>query len=282
LLEDEDILELVSNGSLEWAVVDDYKGKIFAGVYENLVVREDIVFRSGGQIAYAIRKNSPLLMEALNQFIKTHRQGTLLGNVLINRYVRDYDWTRNVLEPADYQRFLDVAEIFRKYGDRYGFDFLIVAAQGYQESRLDQSARSSQGAIGIMQLLPTTAADPNVGIPDITNKENNIHAGVKYLDFIRNRYFNDPEMDILNRTYFALAAYNAGPARVADLRKKAASLGYDPDVWFDNVEIVAAKEIGRETVSYVVNIIKYYAVYRLSLIQAVRRLEAREAAANDP
>jgi membrane-bound lytic murein transglycosylase MltF len=204
-----------------------------------------------------------------------------MGNILINRYVRDYDWTRNVLEPADYQRFLDAVEVFRKYGDQYGFDYLIVSAQGYQESRLDQSARSAAGAIGIMQLLPSTAADPNVDIPDITAKENNIHAGVKYLDFIRNRYFNDPEMDRLNRTYFALAAYNAGPARVADLRKKAASQGYDPDVWFDNVEIVAAREIGQETVSYVANILKYYAVYRLTMLRAVQRLEAREAAGVD-
>jgi membrane-bound lytic murein transglycosylase MltF len=209
--------------------------------------------------------------------VGAHRQGTLLGNVLINRYTRDYDWTHNALEPSDYQRFLDAVEIFRKYGDQYGFDFLIVSAQGYQESRLDQSARSKAGAIGIMQLLPSTAADPNVGIPDITTKENNIHAGIKYLNFIRNRYFDDPEIDRLNQTYFALAAYNAGPARVAGLRKKAAQQGYDPDVWFDNVEIVAAKEIGHETVSYVANIMKYYAVYRLSMVRALQRMEARES-----
>lgn len=277
VLEDEDILELVSNGSLEWAVVDDFKGKVWAGVFENLTVREDLVFRKGGKLGYAIRKDSPRLMALLNRFVKSHRQGTLKGNILINRYFRDYDWTSNALDVEAYERFLEVSAIFEKYGSQYGFDYLMVAAQGYQESRLDQNARSKAGAIGIMQMLPTTAADKNVGIPDILDRDSNIHAGVKYLGFIRNRYFGDTNMDILNRTYFSLAAYNAGPARVASLRQKAAQQGYDPNVWFDNVEVIAAKEIGSETVSYVSNIVKYFVVYRLSLVRALQRLDVRES-----
>ena len=141
---------------------------------------------------------------------------------------------------------------------------------------MKQSARSRAGAVGIMQLLPSTAADPNVGITNISETEANIHAGVRYLNFIRNRYFNDPEMDDMNKTLFALAAYNAGPARIAKLRKKAEQQGYDPDKWFGNVEIIAAKEIGRETVQYVTNILKYYVVYRLSLIRILQRQEALE------
>jgi len=275
-LEDEDILEMVNSGALEWAVVDDYKGRTWAGVYENLTVRDDIVFRSGGRLAYAIRAHSPKLMAVLNEFLKTHRQGTLKGNILINRYIKDFDWTQNAMGAEDYERFKEVVGIFEKYGDQYGFDYLIVTAQGYQESRLKQSARSRAGAVGIMQLLPSTAADPNVGINNISETEANIHAGVRYLNFIRNRYFNDPEMDELNKTLFALAAYNAGPARVAKLRSKAEQQGYDPDKWFDNVEVIAAKEIGRETVQYVTNILKYYVVYRLSLIRILQRQEALE------
>jgi len=276
-LEDEDILEMVNSGALEWAVVDDYKARTWAGVYENLTVRDDIVFRSGGQLAYAIRENSPLLMAVMNEFLKSHRQGTLKGNILINRYIRDFDWTQNAMGAEDYKRFEEVVGIFEKYGDQYGFDYLIVTAQGYQESRLKQSARSRAGAVGIMQLLPSTASDPNVGITNISETEANIHAGVRYLNFIRNRYFNDPEMDDMNKTLFALAAYNAGPARIARLRNKAAQQGYDPDKWFGNVEIIAAKEIGRETVQYVTNILKYYVVYRLSLIRILQRQEAVES-----
>ncbi len=275
-LEDEDLLEMVNAGLLEWAVVDDYKARIWADVFAGLTVRDDLVFRSGGQIAWAIRENSPQLAASLNEFLKSHRQGTLKGNILINRYLKDYDWAKNALGKDDYQRFRDVAGIFEIYGDRYGFDFLMVAAQGYQESRLDQSARSAAGAIGIMQLLPSTAADSNVGIPDISRAEANIHAGVKYLDFIRNRYFSDPEMDRFNQTMFAFAAYNAGPARVRKLRQKAAQQGYNPNIWFDNVEVIAARDIGSETVQYVANILKYYIAYRLTAQQQTRRAQERK------
>ena len=277
LLEDEDLLEMVNAGLLDWIVVDDYKTRIWVDIFENITLREDIVFREGGQIAYAFRENSPKLMEALNEFLQSHRQGTLQGNILINRYLRDFDWAKNALGESDYQRFQDVVGVFQTYGEQYGVDYLMVAAQGYQESRLDQRARSGAGAIGIMQLLPSTAKDPNVDIPDITSAEPNIHAGVKYLDFIRKRYFSDPEIDLFNQTLFAFAAYNAGPARIRKLRNKAAQQGYNPNKWFDNVEVIAAKEIGRETVQYVANILKYYVAYRLSAQQQVQRAQERKS-----
>ena len=276
-LEDEDFLEMINAGLLDWAVVDDYKALIWADIFENLTVREDIVLREGGQIAVAIREDSPKLMDALNEFFSSHRQGTLKGNILINRYLKDFDWAKNALGAAEYKRFEDVVEIFRTYGEQYGVDYLMVAAQGYQESRLDQNARSRAGAVGIMQLLPSTAKDPNVGIPDITRVEPNIHAGVKYLNFIRTRYFSDPEIDRFNQTMFAFAAYNAGPARIRKLRDKAAQQGYNPNEWFDNVEVIAAKEIGQETVQYVANILKYYIAYRLSTQQQVQRAQERKS-----
>jgi len=280
-LEDEDLLEMVNAGLLNWAVVDDYKARIWVDVFENLTLREDIVFRDGGQIGYAVRESSPILREVINEFLRSHRQGTLKGNILINRYFKDFDWAKNALGAAEYKRFEDVVDIFRTYGEQYGVDYLMVAAQGYQESRLDQSVRSRAGAVGIMQLLPSTAKDPNVGIPDITRIEPNIHAGVKYLDFIRKRYFSDPGIDRFNQTLFAFAAYNAGPARIRGLRDKAAKQGYDPNVWFDNVEVIAAKEIGRETVQYVANILKYYIAYRLSTQQQVQRAQERKSQGMD-
>lgn len=274
-LEDMDILEMVVAGMLKWAIVDDYKARLWAGIFEELKVREDLVFRSGGYLAPAFRKDSPLLAEALNEFVKTHKQGTLHGNILINRYLKNFDWAKNALEAEDYQRFQNVADIFAKYGNQYGVDYLMVAAQGYQESRLDQNARSSSGAIGIMQLLPSTAADANVGIPDITTAESNIHAGIKYLDFIRKRYFSDPKVDRFNQTMFAFAAYNAGPARIRKLRAMADDQGYDPNVWFDNVEVMAARDIGSETVQYVSNILKYYVAYTMTVKTQLDRQKIR-------
>jgi membrane-bound lytic murein transglycosylase MltF len=178
-------------------------------------------------------------------------------------------------------RFSAADEFFVKYSRRYGFDWLMVAALAYQESRIDQSARSPQGAVGVMQLLPATAADPNVNIPDIENLENNIHAGVKYLRFLRNYYFEKEPMDEADKTLFTFASYNAGPGRVARLRKGAGEEGLDPNQWFDNVEIEAARRIGRETVQYVNNIVMYYTAYRriagkLKLKQAATRELGRE------
>ena len=277
-LEDDDVLEMVNSGMLDWAVVDDYKAKVWVEVFDKLTLRDDLVFRSGGQIGYAMRKGSPKLAGALNEFLKTHKQGSLEANILINRYLRDFDWAANALAANDFQRFHDVVDIFSRYGQRYGVDYLMVAAQGYQESRLDQSLVSKAGAIGIMQLLPSTAADPNVGIPDITTAEPNIHAGVKYLDFIRNRYFPEMEADKFNQTLFALAAYNTGPAKVQKLREMAAEEGYDANIWFDNVEVIASRVIGKETVQYVANILKYYVAYTLSVQRQIEREQVRKDA----
>jgi membrane-bound lytic murein transglycosylase MltF len=127
-----------------------------------------------------------------------------------------------------------------------------------------------------MQMLPTTAKDPNVNIPNIEDLENNIHAGVKYLRFLREQYFENESMDEDNKTLFTFASYNAGPAKVAKLRREAEKAGLDPNVWFRNVEIVAAKLIGRETVLYVSNIYKYYTAYRLILDKLRIKKEAKK------
>jgi membrane-bound lytic murein transglycosylase MltF len=278
LLEDDDLIEMVNAGLLPWAIVDEYKPQLWDGVFNDIVVRDDIVFREGGRLAWAMRKDSPKLKQAVDDFLKKNREGTLIGNILRNRYIRDFDWAANALGADDYDRFRKLESIFKEYGEQYGVDYLLAAAQGYQDSRLDQGVRSSAGAIGVMQLLPTTAKDPKVGIADIDKVESNIHAGIKYLDYLRSRYFDDPAISRLDQTFLALAAYNAGPSRMINLRAKAEAAGYDPNVWFDNVEVIAAREIGRETVQYVANIFKYYLSYRMVAMQELNRLEAREEA----
>ena len=281
-LEDDDLIEMVDKGLLPWAIVDDYKLDLWKDVFTNTVAREDIVFREGSRIGWVFREDSPLLEAAVNDFLKKNREGTLVGNVLKNRYIRDFDWAANALDDSDYERFLELEHLFQKYGEKYRVDYLVAAAQGYQESRLNQKARSNAGAIGIMQLLPSTARDKNVGISDIHKAEANIHAGIKYLDFLRTRYFDDPAIDARNKTLLALAAYNAGPTRMINMRNKAKKLGYNPNVWFDNVELVAAREIGRETVQYVSNIYKYYIAYRYTLEQQAGHAKARERAGMTP
>ena len=262
-LEDDDLMEMVNAALLPMVVVDSHKAEFWAQIFENIVVRSDLVLRTSGQIAWALRKDTPQLRELVNEFVTDNRRGTLLGNIGLNRYLRDTDWVENSYVGPNLERFREMVTLFQRYGDKYEFDWLMLAAQGYQESRLDQSVRSRAGAIGVMQLLPSTAADPNVGIPDIDVLENNIHAGSKYLRFLRDRYFDDPQLDQFNATLLSFAAYNAGPRRVAELRSAALDAGLDPNAWFGNVERIAAKRIGRETVQYVSNIYKYYVAYQL-------------------
>ena len=266
-LEDSDLLEMINAGLIPMTVVDEHKANFWAQIFEKITLHPEISINTGGKIAWAFRQNSPKLKQALNEFVKNHKKGTLLGNILFKRYLVNNKWARNSLEPKELKKFEDTVALFQKYSDKYDFDYLMVGALAYQESKLDNSRRSPAGAVGIMQLLPSTAADKNVGIPDIENLENNIHAGVKYLRFLRDRYFSDPAIDTLNQNLLTFAAYNAGPAKIGRLRKETEQKGLDPNVWFGNVEVLVAKRIGRETVQYVSNIYKYYVAYSLTRIK---------------
>ena len=276
-LEDEDLIEMVDTGLLPWAVVDDYKPQMWREVFTRVKVRDDLVLREGARLAWAIRPDSPQLKTFLDTFLKENREGTLFGNIIRNRYIRDFNWTENAMGAIELSRYHKLSSLFRKYGRDYGMDSTLLAAQGFQESRLDQSVRSPVGAIGVMQLLPSTARDKNVAIPNIDELEPNIEAGAKYMAFLKERYFSGPELDELNGSLLALASYNAGPGRIRRLRREAAERGYDHNLWFDNVEVIVAEQVGRETVQYVSNIFKYYLTYRWINTADAERAAARRA-----
>ena len=269
--EDEDLLQMVDAGLLPAIVVDSHKARFWEQIFENVEVRSDLAVRTGGEIARAFRKNSPELAKVVNAFIAKNRKGTLLGNILLKRYLQNTKWVEKALSGEGIEKFSATIDFFKTYGKQYDFDWLMLAALGYQESGLDQSVRSGAGAVGIMQVLPSTARDPNVGIPNIEEIEANIHAGTKYLRFLLDRYFGDAPMSDTEKVLFTFASYNAGPARVRGLRRKAEAAGLDPNLWFDNVEVIAAREIGRETVQYVSNIYKYYIAYKLIAAQKGQR-----------
>lgn len=282
-LEDEDILEMVNAGLLPWAVVDEHKAGIWTSVFTKLTVRSDLAVHEGGEIAWAMRKDSPQLLAVVNEFTKTHKVGTTFGNILKKRYLGSDTFVKRSTSTEELEKFDAIAQMFQKYGQQYDFDWLMVVAQGYQESKLDQSARSPRGAVGVMQLLPSTAADPAVGISGIDKStENNIHAGVKYLRTLVDKYLDDPALDRKNRTLMAFAAYNAGPGNLRKFRKLAAESGLDPNVWFHNVEHAAAEIVGRETVQYVANIYKYYVAYRLVTERSEERSKAKQSLAPAP
>jgi membrane-bound lytic murein transglycosylase MltF len=269
--EDEDLLEMMNAGLISMIVMDSHKAQFWKQIFDNITVHEDIAVRAGGDIAWAFRKNSPKLKAVVNDFVKGHKEGTMLGNVLFKRYLKNTKYVKNALSETELKKYQSMVQLFKTYAGEYGFNYLMIGAQAYQESGLDHSKRSPSGAVGIMQLLPTTAKDPNINIPDIEKLENNIHAGTKYLRFIIDRYYKDEPMDEVNKMLFAFASYNAGPAKINELRKKSIGMGLDPNVWFYNVEIAAAKSIGRETVQYVSNIYKYFISYQMVFMQAEKK-----------
>lgn len=263
-LEDEDLLEMVNAGLLPWTVVDDYKARIWASVFPATKARDDIAIASEGQIAWAVRKDNPQLKSILDKFAAEHRVGTTFGNILKNKFYKSDKMVRRAYSPEDLEKFRELIAIFRQYGGSYSFDYLMLTAQGYQESQLDQSRRSPRGAVGIMQLLPSTAADKAIGIKGIEKSpERNVEAGAKYLRHLIDTYINEPGLSPREQFLFAFAAYNAGPSNLRKFRQKAEEMGLDRNRWFGNVENGAAAIVGRETVQYVSNIYKYYVAYDL-------------------
>lgn len=274
-LEDEDVMEMVNAGLLEASIVDDITVRIWSQILSNLNVHYDVAVRKGGHIGWAIRKNSPKLMEELQE---SYRKSAKKTGVIQYRYaqaMKRIKQIKNNTNRDEYARFERVIRLFEKYGDRYRFDPLMLAAQGFQESQLNQNVRSRSGAIGIMQVLPSTGKSLKVG--DIHQIEANIHAGAKYMDLLMSKYFQDSKFTDENRALFALASYNAGPGNIAKMRRIAAAQGLDPNVWFDNVEVVTAAKIGIETTTYVRNIFKYYVSYRLIMEKKQRVNEQKKS-----
>jgi membrane-bound lytic murein transglycosylase MltF len=275
-LEDEDLMEMLNAGLVQNIVVDDWKARMWVQVLPKIRVNEQAVLRAGGRTGWAIRKGSPRLAADLAEFYTTvvKRQG--LAEYRLKQAMKRVKQISNNGGDAEYKRFEETLVLFKKYGAQYNFDPMMLAAQGYQESRLDQGAKSHVGAIGVMQIMPATGAELKVG--DIKVTEPNIHGGTKYMDKLMTQYFPDAHFSEGNRPLFAFASYNAGPGNISKMRKEAAKRGLDPDKWFNNVEIVTAEKIGIETTTYVRNIYKYYVSYGLMVKSEEARLAARGAA----
>ncbi|HUL66381.1 MAG TPA: transporter substrate-binding domain-containing protein [Burkholderiaceae bacterium] len=276
-LEDEDLIEMLNAGLVPMLVVDKHIADFWKKVFPKITVHDAITVHAGGEIAWAMRKDSPQLKGFLDRVVAQYTSGHLADErqQILARYFKRTTHVKSAAAEAERKKFLQMVDLFRKYGDRYDVDWMLMAAQGYQESRLNQQAVSPVGAIGVMQVMPATGRDMKVG--DITQVDANIHAGVKYMRFMVDRFYGNEPMTKLDKVLFAFAAYNAGPGRVASLRKEAAKRGFDPNVWFHNVEYIAEEKIGHETVTYVGNIYKYYVAYNLIEDSLEERQQAVES-----
>ena len=271
-LEDEDLLEMLNAGLIALIVVDKHKADFWKQIFPKLTVHDDIAVRTGGEIAWAFRKGSPQLKAVLDDFATRHKVGTAAGNQMLTRYLKNVKYVKNAASEEERRKFTALIQYFQKYGEQYDVDWVLMGAQGYQESQLNQNAKSAVGAIGVMQVMPATGKDMKVG--DITQVEPNIHAGIKYMRWMMDTYYGKEPMTKLDKALFAFASYNAGAGRISSLRKEAAKRGLDPNVWFQNVEYVVAEKIGQETITYVSNIYKYYIAYRLVMENRAATKEA--------
>ncbi|HVM78334.1 MAG TPA: transporter substrate-binding domain-containing protein [Stellaceae bacterium] len=260
-LEDEDLMEMLNGGLVSYLVVDKPVAELWARILPNIKVRADLAVNTGGEFGWMIRKGSPQLAKALNAFLERHGEKDPARGEIIRKYLKSTKFVKNATTDAELKKFQATVEIFKKYCTKYSADYLLMMAQGYQESRLDQKVKSRVGAVGVMQVMPSTGKAMKVG--DVAQLDPNINAGVKFLTLMRDEYFHDEGMDDLNRLLFSFAAYNAGPNRILRLRKLAAERGFNPNLWFNNVEVVVAEKVGMETVTYVGNIFKYYVAYEL-------------------
>ena len=274
-LEDEDVLEMVNAGLAPVTIVDDVVAGFWKRIFTRLTLHPEVAVRTGGEIAWMIRKRSPQLRAELNAMLAHYPGGSWQRGELLTKYLVNTRWAKAATSGEGRTRYDRMVKLFKKYGDRYEMDYLLIMALGYQESELNQNARSRVGAIGVMQLMPATGKDMGVG--DITELDPNIHAGVKFLRAMMNEQYAHEPMDRLNKGLFTFAAYNAGPGRIDQLRKLAAWRGLNPNVWFDNVELIAAEKIGRETVTYVSNIYKYYLAYQVLAEASAERERTKEA-----
>jgi membrane-bound lytic murein transglycosylase MltF len=276
-LEPADILEMVNAGIVSLTLSDSLTAEFWAKVFDQIHVYSDLPVIDTGATAWAFRKSSPQLKAAVDEFVSSHREGTAYGNTILRKYLRDTKWAKNATSDAEIKKFNDMVALFRKYGDQANLPYLLVVAQAYQESGLDQSVKSPVGAVGVLQIKPATAAGKPIEVQNVDKLENNVKAGTKYLRFLMDQYYKDEPMDRVTKGLFAIASYNAGPAKIRQLRRKAEEQGLDPNRWFNNVELVAAKEIGRETVQYVANIYKYYLAYKMVTENAASRSKAIKA-----
>jgi membrane-bound lytic murein transglycosylase MltF len=273
-LQEDDLVEMVNAGLIPATVAMQHRAELWGQILPNIQVHPDMMIADEGNLGWAMRKDNPQLKKLLDQFMVAHGQGTLFGNTLLRRYLKNTKWVGDSTSAAEMKRFATYVEYFKKYAADYKFDYLMIVAQGYQESGLDQSKKSRGGAVGIMQVIPKYAAAAPINVPDVRRADKNILAAVRMLNNIVTTYFNDPAIDDVNKTLLTFAGYNAGPTRIARLKKKAKEDGLNPNKWFGNVELEVAEEVGEETVLYVDNIYKYYVAYKLA---TERKLELQKA-----
>ncbi len=267
----EDLLVFVAEGHFPFTVADSIVASTAVSLRPELRILPDLALRKDGRLAWAVHPESVELLKELNAFLPRYREGSLLGNLAAKRYFEDAGQLRLRTGGEEKGELSPYDDLLKIHSNTYGFKWHLMAAVAYQESEFDQSARNRSGAVGLFQVKPQTAREPYIDIPEIAGEENagnNIHAGIKYLAWIKKRYFDSiEEMDEAERIRMSLAAYNAGPRTLINARHRAQKMGLDPNIWFQNVEMALLEARKTEPVKYVSDVNRYYLSYVLLRIE---------------
>ena len=269
-LDDEDLLEMLNSGLISYVIIGDWKFKLWQSIYKNIAVHEDLSVQDAGWVGWVVRSTNRDLNDDLLAFYQSSDYEKSRSAFRQEDYKEHLKGLKDPIDKTAWARFESMRPLFERFGAEYKLNPLFIASLGFQETLLNQSAVSSVGAIGVMQLMPATGM--SLGVGDIHLLEPNIHAGADYMNQLISKYFPDAKFTGNNRSLFAVASYNIGPNNVAKARDQAKQFGFDPDQWFGNVEFIATERMGYEPMIYVRNVYKYYTSYRLKLgeIQSIQ------------
>ena len=263
---EEIMMELVSRGKYKAAYIRSDYAELGIQAYNNLEIKETSSSKDIN-ISWAVRSTDVQLLEAINMFIPRVKQGSFMGNILINKYFEELQVIKDEGFDLGQHQISKYDKYIKEYSELYDLDWRLMAALCFQESRFNQDIKNEWGAIGLFQVKQSTANEPYINITEIEGKynyENNIHAGIKYLYWIKKTYFDEYEgMSEKNKVRMAIASYNAGPNRIRSAIRLAKEMGLDHLKWFRNVELALIKMKKTEPVQYVSEINKRYVSYQL-------------------
>lgn len=262
-LDDEDLLEMLNAGLISYVIVGDWKFQLWQSIYKNITMHADLSVQDSGWVGWVVRSNNRDFNDDLKNFYDSDDFTKSLTAFRQDDYKQHLKGLKDPMDKPLWERFESMRPLFSRFGAEYKLNPLFIASLGFQETLLNQSAVSSVGAIGVMQLMPATGM--SLGVGDIHLLEPNIHAGADYMNQLINKYFPDAKFEGINRSLFAVASYNIGPNNVAKARDRAGELGFDPNRWFGNVEFIATEHMGYEPMIYVRNVYKYFISYSLRL-----------------
>jgi membrane-bound lytic murein transglycosylase F len=228
----EQLIGLVENGDIDYTICDENTGEVNTFFNPDIDILTPVSFSQN--LAWAVNKDNPELLSVINKWIRDYKNSESF-HLTYNKYFK-YDKTTFPAQKEFHSKHGGKISIFddiiKEESIKIGWDWRLLAALIYQESKFIPKALAPDGAYGLMQLMPETAR--KMGVSKKSTPKQNITAGVRYLKKLGKEFQGVKDKD--QRVRFVLAAYNAGPGHVQDAQRLAEKYGKNPALW-NNVAI---------------------------------------------